>query len=325
MHHTGYLYLIAASSTGTLRAPVKLRAVGTGYDSIAGGAGDLTGDSIPDLVTRSSATGKVEIIAGAGRGQLGSTVARSSAFASVGHVTAGQMSGTGQADLVGVNKAGTQLVVLPDNGLSNLLPATVSNLVVPSATQVLGVGDWNGDGHGDVVTRQSGGDVVVLHRGLGNGNFMSPVTLSKGWGRVTGLAAVGDVTGDKHPDLAGKTTKGRITIYPGNGKTGLLAPRTAPASMRTFNTIGSGTWQPLSAGGRFTASDGSFVPFVGTTGNDPTRYDWVVGPGDVDGDGRADLVTRDAAGALWLIPGATKSLGARRLIGTGFGAYKLGG
>ena len=34
---------------------------------------------------------------------------------------------------------------------------------------------------------------------------------------------------------------------------------------------------------------------------------------------------RDAAGSLWLIPGATKSLGARRLIGPGFGAYKLGG
>ena len=228
IHHTGYLYLVPASSRGTLGTPVKLRTVGKAYDSVAGGAADLTGDSVPDVVTRSSRTGQVAIIAGAGRGRLGATVARSSAFASVSRLTAGQMSGTGQADLVGVNKAGTQLVVLPDNGLANLLPAKVSNLVVPSATQVLGVGDWNGDGQGDVITRQTAGDVLVLHRGLGNGTFMSPVVLSKGWRTVTGLAAVGDVTGDGHPDLAGKTAKGQMTIYPGNGKTGFLAPRTAP-------------------------------------------------------------------------------------------------
>ena len=62
----------------------------------------------------------------------------------------------------------------------------MSNLVVPSATQVLGVGDWNSDGRGDVVTRQTSGDTLVLHRGLGNGTFMSPVVLSKGWRTVTG-------------------------------------------------------------------------------------------------------------------------------------------
>jgi hypothetical protein len=325
IHHTGYLYLVPATSRGTLGTPVKLRTVGKAYDGVTGGAADLTGDSVPDVVTRSSTTGRVEVIAGAGRGRLGATVARSSAFASVARLSVAQMSGSRQADLVGVNKAGTQLVVLPNNGLSNLLPAKVSNLTVASATQVLDVGDWNGDGHGDVVTRQAGGDVLVLHRGLGNGTFMPAVALSRGWSSISRLAAVGDVTGDRRPDLAGLTSKGQVRIYPSNGKVGLLAPRTAPDSLRTFNTIGSGAWQPLTAGTRWTSSDGSFVPFVGTTGNDPTRYDWVIGPGDVDGDGRADLVTRDAAGSLWLIPGATKSLGARRLIGTGFGAYKLGG
>ena len=151
--------------------------------------------------------------------------------------------------------------------------------------------------------------------------------------RVPSFALIGtsrplcaiDVTGDKHPDLAGRTAKGQLTIYPGDGASGLLAPRTAPTSLRTFNQIGAGTWHPLAAGAWFSGSDGSFVPFTGTTGNDPSLYDWVVGPGDVDGDARADLVTRDSAGSLWLLPGAVKGLGGRRLIGIGFGAYKLGG
>ena len=264
------------------------------------------------------------VIAGAGRGRLGSTVAQSSALAAVGRVTAAQMSGSRQADLVGVSKSGSQLVVLPANGRANLLPAKASNLVVPSATQVLSVGDWNGDGKGDLITRQSGGDVLVLHRGLGDGTFMGQVVLSKGWRTVTGLAAVGDVTGDRHPDLAGKTASGQMTIYPSDGKVGMLAPRTTPLSLRTFNLIGVGTWRPGRAAW-FTSSDGSFVPVVGTTGSNPSTYDWLLGPGDVDGDGRADMVGRDRAGTLWLLPGSSKSVGARRLIGTGFGAYKLGG
>ena len=59
------------------------------------------------------------------------------------------------------------------------------------------------------------------------------------------------------------------------------------------------------------------MPVLGSLGADPAAYDWVVGPGDVNGDGRADLITRDSAGSLWLLPGKDKGFGARRLIGSG--------
>ena len=64
---------------------------------------------------------------------------------------------------------------------------------------------------------------------------------------------------------------------------------------------------------------------LGSIGADPTAYDWVVGPGDVDGDGRADLIARDTAGSLWLVPGKDEGFAPRRLIGSGFGGYRLGG
>lgn len=45
--------------------------------------------------------------------------------------------------------------------------------------------------------------------------------------------------------------------------------------------------------------------------------------GDITGDGTADLVARDTAGALYRVPGTGKgSFGARVRIGTGWQGYK---
>jgi hypothetical protein len=56
------------------------------------------------------------------------------------------------------------------------------------------------------------------------------------------------------------------------------------------------------------------------------RYDWVVGLGDLDGNGRADvLARRRTTGRLFLLPGGAHRLGAPRLVAAGFGGYDLGG
>ena len=108
------------------------------------------------------------------------------------------------------------------------------------ATQVLSVGDWNRDGKGDVITRQDEGDTLMLRPGAGNGTFGAGVLMSKGWSTFAKLTAVGDVTGDRFPDLMGKTATGPMTVFPGNGKTSFRVPMLAPASLRTFNQIAAG-------------------------------------------------------------------------------------
>ncbi len=52
-----------------------------------------------------------------------------------------------------------------------------------------------------------------------------------------------------------------------------------------------------------------------------STYSIVVGPGDWDGDGKADLIARSTDGRLWLLPGPAAPLGARRQIGTGFNVF----
>ncbi|MFE6330347.1 FG-GAP-like repeat-containing protein [Streptomyces sp. NPDC057838] len=51
-------------------------------------------------------------------------------------------------------------------------------------------------------------------------------------------------------------------------------------------------------------------------------YDVVVGVGDITGDGKADLVSRDSAGTVWCNNGDGKgSFGSRAKIATGWQGY----
>jgi hypothetical protein len=321
----GFVYAAAATTTGGLSRFSKRQRVGTRFNALVGGARDMNGDGFGDVVVRSASTGEALILPGA-RGTFAKALGPFDAARGLGHLSAGQMTGGSQPDLVGTNSAGTALLVVANNGLVNLRAPLRSTLTRADITQLLTVGDWNRDGRGDVITRQTGGDSLVLRPGLGNGGFGTPTVMSRGWKGFTNLAAVGDVTGDSRPDLAGKTATGKTLIFPGNGVRGFKAPLVAPNFLKSYNQIGLGFWKPQRLpGSAYISSDGSFVPFKGTGVGDLADYDWVIGPGDVDGDGRSDLVARDAAGTLWLLPGTDIGYGTRRVIATGFSGYSLGG
>ena len=150
--------------------------------------------------------------------------------------------------------------------------------------------------------------------------------MSDGWSTFTQLAAVGDVTGDKHPrprrqdgqrtddDLPGQRAR------PASRRRSSRLPRCGPSTRSA-----PGRWTPSGLpGSAFLSSDGSFVPFVGTTGGSLAGYDWVIGAGDVDGDGVADLIVRDTSGTLWLLPGTSQGYLERRYLAAGFAGYSLG-
>jgi N-acetylmuramoyl-L-alanine amidase/FG-GAP-like repeat len=324
LNKNGHLYVIPGTKRGDLGSARNVRDVGTSYTGIVG-SGDMSGDGIGDIAARDR-TGAISILTGNGSGSFGDTFGKFFGPAGLLSVTGASMAGSAHSDLVGLDATRHKLVIFRHSGRTNLNARVPTNVTVPGASQVLTVGDWNRDGKHDLVTREGEGDRLWLRIGKGNGQYAAGTPMDDGWKPFKYLAAVGDVTGDKNPDLVGaKLAPGPFTVFPGNGEASFLAPFRAPSSLRTFNQIGTGSWAPASSRPTYISSDGSFVPVLGSLGADPAAYDWVVGPGDVDGDSRADLITRDSAGSLWLVPGKDKGFGARRLIGSGYGAYKLGG
>ena len=76
----------------------------------------------------------------------------------------------------------------------------------------------------------------------------------------------------------------------------------------------------------------AWIKFDGLTGSSTTipldlsAYDWVLSPGDVNRDGRPDLVVREkASGYLWLLAGRAGGYRARRFLAEGYGGYDLAG
>ncbi|WP_371660832.1 FG-GAP-like repeat-containing protein [Streptomyces sp. NBC_00280] len=148
--------------------------------------------------------------------------------------------------------------------------------------------DFGRDGIGDLVTFDSAGRLAI-QPGTGRGTIDSAhKALAGGWPTSSVFVPFGDLSGDACNDLLVRDSAGRLTRYDGTcGKA--FTPKTPPRRV-----VGTG--------------------FGG--------YDALTSPGDLTGDGRADLVARDRAGVLWRYSGDGKGgLAARVRLVAGQGGY----
>ncbi|HEY3477829.1 MAG TPA: FG-GAP-like repeat-containing protein, partial [Streptomyces sp.] len=139
-------------------------------------------------------------------------------------------------------------------------------------------------------------------------------------------------------DLLALTPSGRLDLRTGTGTGGVAAlgpwHSSGWATGSTYIPIGdqkgSGTNDLLvrDSAGRLTRYDGSLVAFAAPTsrhtliGGGWNIYTALTSPGDLTGDGRPDLLARDASGVLWRYDGQSTGLFAARVrIGGGWNTY----
>jgi hypothetical protein len=184
------------------------------------------------------------------------------------------------------------------------------------------------------VARVRTNDTLVIRLGQAGSAFAAPRTVGAGWSSLSLVDAAGDYDADGVPDLLARDSAGTLFLYPFNRN----------LTFKTRRVIGTG-WQAMvsvvgvaafnqDAYGDVIAlrgSDHALVLFRGT-GAGPLQSGivlataqndiaQVLGVGDYNGDGNADLMARSAAGSLWLYPGDGQGrMAARQPVRGGEGA-----
>ncbi|MER5561517.1 FG-GAP-like repeat-containing protein [Streptomyces sp. NPDC002506] len=151
---------------------------------------------------------------------------------------------------------------------------------------LVSVGNVGGAVQPDLIGRDTAG-ALWLYQGRTDGLWEPRIRIgSGGWNGMDRLAGRGDYTGDGKSDLIARSTDGTLYIYPGTGNA------VADAALGSRVIVGKG-WD---------------------------AYVLLVSTGDNDGDGKADLIASDKAGALWLFKGTgnpSAPFASRVQIGTG--------
>ncbi|WP_336715997.1 peroxidase family protein [Arthrobacter sp. USHLN218] len=190
----------------------------------------------------------------------------------------------GDADVVARDGQG-RLWLYPGNGSGGLETRTLMGRSGWNAmSAITSTGDFNGDGDADVIAKDRvGTGQLWLYPGNGTGGLDRRILLGRsGWNAMNTLFSGGDMNGDGNTDLMARDASGKLWTYPGNG-TGRL---------KTRIITGSSGWNSVTS---------------------------LLSPGDWDGDGNVDVMTRTSDGRLWLYPGNGKArLSGKVQAGTGW-------
>ncbi|MBT2527967.1 VCBS repeat-containing protein [Streptomyces sp. ISL-99] len=164
-------------------------AVSTGWQqyNVLTAPGDLTGDGRTDLIARQASTGDIYLYADNGSGGFKSRVKIRSAWTTYTHITGvGDLNGDGFGDLLARRSDGTLFRYDGTGGGQFKDRVTVFTSWGKTYNAMVGVGDITGDGKGDLVVRDTSGN-LYRNDGKGNGSFTSRTQITTGWQGYKGL------------------------------------------------------------------------------------------------------------------------------------------
>lgn len=215
---TGALYRYTNNGAGAFQGGSGAVQIGTGWNGYTelAGVGDLTGDGVADVAAIEKSTGKLWLYRGPSLSGTTRLLIGTGAWNGMRDLMGiGNVTGDAHPDLVAVEKSTGKLWVYPGkaNGLGTRKQIGTS---WTKMTKLSAVGDLSRDGKPDFVAVDSATGMLWLYKGLTFAGGTSRVQIGTGWNGMRSLTGVGDMNGDKIPDLiAVANTTGDMYLYPG--------------------------------------------------------------------------------------------------------------
>ncbi|MGW1783840.1 FG-GAP repeat domain-containing protein [Streptomyces sp. NPDC002143] len=183
--------------------------------------GDLNGDRCNDVLVRLAGGALRRYTAG-----CGAALSPTGPYTTVGTsgwnqfdvlTSPGDLTRDGRPDLIARNAVTGAVYLYKGTSAGRLAAGVKLYANWKTYKKVVGAGDLNGDGVGDLLAQDKANNLYRFY-GTGKGTFGPGVKLYANWGAPYDVVVgVGDITGDGKADLVARDTAGVLYRVPGNG------------------------------------------------------------------------------------------------------------
>jgi hypothetical protein len=183
--------------------------------------GDLNQDGIQDLAVASDGSASVSVLVGNGDGTFQPVSYVGTGGSYVGSVAIGDFNGDGYPDLATTTGTDNAVYVQLNLGTASPTFGASTKYAMRGNPYYLTIGDFNRDGHLDIISANANGSTVGVLLNKGTGTFSATTYYNVGANAIFANAA--DINGDDQVDLTAVTESGLSVLLSGQTESASIA------------------------------------------------------------------------------------------------------